>query len=85
MKKAFEISGEIFKEDSNDFLKDNKTKTIVVSGNNGSGKTIVSVILSKYIEKQNKKVLLRVDYNVPIFQGFRLLQNRRPQRDYFLL
>lgn len=39
------------------------SKIIVVSGNSGAGKTIVSILLSKYIEKQNKKVLL-IDFDL---------------------
>ena len=38
-------------------------KIITISGNYGVGKSIVSLILSKYIEQQNKRVLL-IDFDI---------------------
>ena len=50
------------KENFNEILTEKKAKIILISGNAGAGKTLVSVLLSKYIEKQNKKILL-IDFN----------------------
>ncbi len=60
-KKEINLKNEkILKNENNE---ENKiSKIIVISGNSGSGKTIVSILLSKYIEKQNKKVLL-IDFD----------------------
>lgn len=53
----------IYKEEYDDFLKEENCKTIAISGDFGCGKSLFSVFLSKVISKQNKKVLL-IDFDL---------------------
>lgn len=45
------------------FDEDEDCKTIAISGNFGAGKSLISVLLSKVISKQNKKTLL-IDFDM---------------------
>ncbi|MBR3614323.1 MAG: AAA family ATPase [Clostridia bacterium] len=51
------------KQDEYCFNNDEICKTIAISGNFGSGKSLVSVLLSNVISKQNKKCLL-IDFDL---------------------
>lgn len=53
----------VYKEEYNDFYGEEVCKTIAISGNFGSGKSLFSVFLSKIISKQNKKTLL-IDFDL---------------------
>lgn len=48
---------------SEDKIKKYNSKIIVISGNFSSGKSLISIILSKYIESKNKKILL-IDFDI---------------------
>ncbi len=50
-------------ERNNNNLKKYNSKIIVISGNFSSGKSLISIILSKYVESKNKKVLL-IDFDI---------------------
>lgn len=50
-------------EEKNDRAKEYNSKIIVIAGNFGSGKSLFSIILSKYIENKNKKILL-IDFDI---------------------
>lgn len=52
-----------YKEEYDDFLKEENCKTITISGDFGCGKSLFSVFLSKVISRQNKKVLL-IDFDL---------------------
>lgn len=54
---------ENFNENDYKFCKEDNCKTIAISGNFGSGKSVISSILSKYISSQNKKTLL-IDFDI---------------------
>ncbi len=47
----------------NNILKLNDKKVISILGNNGAGKSIFSVMLSKYLAKHNKKILI-IDFDI---------------------
>ncbi len=53
----------IYKEEYNDFFEEEICKTIAISGDFASGKSLFSVFLSKVISKQNKKTLL-IDFDL---------------------
>lgn len=53
----------IYKEEYDDFFKEENCKTIAISGDFGCGKSLFSVFLSKVISRQNKKVLL-IDFDL---------------------
>lgn len=50
-------------EKKKDRAKKYNSKIIVISGNFSSGKSLISIILSKYIESKNKKILL-IDFDI---------------------
>lgn len=50
-------------ENNNKNIQENTSKIIIVSGNFCSGKSLISIILSQYIENRNKKTLL-IDFDI---------------------
>lgn len=53
---------ELYKDVNNKCFEDDNCKTIAISGDFGSGKSLISVFLAKVISKQNKKTLL-IDFD----------------------
>ena len=53
---------ELYKDVNNKCFEDDNCKTIAISGDFGSGKSLFSVFLAKVISKQNKKTLL-IDFD----------------------
>lgn len=53
----------VYAEEYNDLYEEENCKTVAISGDFGSGKSLFSVFLSKVISKQNKKTLL-IDFDL---------------------
>lgn len=56
-------------------------KIIIISGNNKSGKSIISILVSFYLSEKNKKVLL-IDFNFKNNKIKKILKNKKQNNNF---